>query len=155
MIKSSNHEIPLKDQEKLYRNIFSLLKPGGYFVNLGFIFDNADERDEVRILAKVKDRLAGMKQAEKRRHFIMRDEFYERLDKVGFISVQDKISFNYHISSKIVADNYFSNSPAADIEYRAAHEDCHVLRKNGRIEFKKDETILKLPGEVTIPVKPY
>ena len=154
MIKSANHEIPLEDQEKLYRNIFSLLKPGGYFVNLGFLFDNLDERDEMRMLARVKDRLAGMKQAEKRRHFLMRDEFYQRLEKVGFVSVQAKTSFNYRNSSKVVAENYFSNSPTALDEYRAAHEDCHVLRKNGRIEFKKDEAISKSPGEITIAVKP-
>jgi SAM-dependent methyltransferase len=155
MIKSANHEIPLKDQERLYRNIFSLLKPGGYFVNLGFLFDNLDERDEMRMLARVKDKLAGMKQAEKRRHFLMRDEFYQRLEKVGFVSVQAKTSFNYRNSSKVVADNYFSKSRTAlDIEYRTAHEDFHVLRKNGLIEFKKDEAISKSPGEITFAVKP-
>ena len=156
MIKSSNHEIPLECQRILYKNIFSLLKPGGHFVNLGFLFDNLCERNEVRKLAKVKDKLANMKRAEECRHFLMRDEFYEKLEAVGFNSVQAKTSFNYRISSKIVADNYFEEASrhALNMENQAAQARCQVLRKNGRIEFVKDETLLIFPGEITVARKP-
>jgi len=156
MIKSANHEIPLEHQKILYKNLFSLLKPGGYFVNLGLIFDDLRERNEVCNLVKVKDKLANMKHAEKSRHFLMRDEFYENLEAVGFNSVQAKTSFNYRVSSKIIADTYFEKASrhAFNMENQAAQARCQILRKNGRIEFVKDETFLILPGEITVARKP-
>lgn len=156
MIKSSNHEIPLVSQKSLYKNIFDLLKPGGHFINLGFLFDDENERDEVRELAEVKDKLAGMQRAEKYRHFMMRNELYSRLEDVGFSSIRAGCSFDYRISSKIVADTYFTKASNRhlDIENQAAQARCQTLRRNGRIEFIKDETCLIFPGEITVAQKP-
>ena len=55
VIKSGNHEIPLAKQQQLYHSVFRALKPGGLFINLGFLFDNLQERDEFAEITKVKD----------------------------------------------------------------------------------------------------
>ncbi|MCO6429835.1 MAG: class I SAM-dependent methyltransferase, partial [Deltaproteobacteria bacterium] len=107
LIKSANHEIPLSKQEQLYKNIYNALAPDGLFVNLGFIFDDEDERDELREIARVKDTLAGHMMAVENRHFLMRGEFYDRLRKVGFVEIQTAHAFTYQIRSEIVAKRYF------------------------------------------------
>src|SRR5687768_15919101 len=61
MIKSGNHELPLEAQQQLYTNIFRLLKDGGRFVNLGFLFEDETERNEFRRITRVKDSLAGLR----------------------------------------------------------------------------------------------
>ena len=156
IIKSSNHEIPLECQQIFYQHIFELLQPGGYFINLGFLFNNQNERDEVRKLAAVKDELAGMKQAQKNRYFMMRDELYKCLEAAGFINIQAKINFDYHILSKIVAEYYFDKNIRDDlnIKNQAAQIYSVALRRNERIQFIKDESLLILPGEITIAYKP-
>ncbi len=40
----------LVQQLDLYNNIFRVLKPGGMFINLGFLFDDVEERDQFREL---------------------------------------------------------------------------------------------------------
>jgi SAM-dependent methyltransferase len=57
MIKSGNHEIPLAQQLDLYKQVFQVLKPGGMFINLGFLFDDVEERDQFREFARCKDSL--------------------------------------------------------------------------------------------------
>ena len=88
MIKSGNHEIPLSRQAELYESVYHVLKPGGYFVNLGFLYDDVAERDEFRKLVRFKDRTAGLLDAMRNRHVLTRDEFYARLHQVGFVDVQ-------------------------------------------------------------------
>src|SRR5215510_8045633 len=65
MIKSGNHEIPLNKQLDLYNSIFHVLKPGGMFINLGFLFDDVEERNQFREIARCKDSLAGLHSAVK------------------------------------------------------------------------------------------
>src|SRR5207244_11519669 len=76
MLKSGNHEIPLNQQLALYQSIFRVLKPRGMFVNLGFLFDDVEERDQFRDIARCKDSLAGMQSAVENRNFLTRDELY-------------------------------------------------------------------------------
>jgi SAM-dependent methyltransferase len=63
MLKSGNHEIPLHQQLDLYKSLFRVLKPRGLLVNLGFLFDDGEERDQFRDIARCKDSLAGMQSA--------------------------------------------------------------------------------------------
>jgi len=91
MIKSGNHEIPLGQQLDLYNNIFRALKPGGTFVNLGFLFDDVEERDQFRELTRFKDSLAGLESAVHNRHFLTRDELYTQLQRAGFCTLLTKL----------------------------------------------------------------
>src|SRR5262245_15364383 len=107
MLKSGNHEIPLNQQLDLYKSVFRVLKPKGMFVNLGFLFDDVEERDQFREIARCKDSLAGMHSAVENRHFLTRDELYTRLQQAGFVDIRCGMSVPYTISSLIVTDAYF------------------------------------------------
>src|SRR6266567_3547810 len=85
MLKSGNHELPLNQQLDLCKSVFRVLKPKGMFVNLGFLFDDVEERDQFRDIARCKDSLAGMHSAVENRHFLTRDELYTRLQQAGFV----------------------------------------------------------------------
>lgn len=122
MIKSSNHEIPSSYQLDLYRSIFRVLKPGGLFVNLGMLFDDPQERDELREIARVKDTYANMSDLAKNRHFLTKQEFYGWLTEAGFVDIRCEQSFDYNINSSVVAQQYFSPQSRlrADLEHQAA-----------------------------------
>jgi len=156
LIKSSSHEIPSTLQPELYRSIFRVLRPGGIFVNVGFLFDDTEERREVRELARVKDRLAGMDAAVRNRHFLMREEFYGFLREAGFASIQGEESFQYQIRSQVVAEQYYpaERRTDADLENQVAQIRALTLRKNGRIRFEGTTSILLFPGEITTARKP-
>ena len=155
-IKSANHEIPLKQHETLYKNIFRVLKPGGKYLNLGFLFDRSIERDEFREIARIKDRLASMKQASANRHFLTQDEFYDRMRKAGFISISCCEKFNYAIRSSVVAKQYGKNGNTMQfsVEHQKAQIKAFHMRKNGLISFEGDDSIMRCPGELTVAYKP-
>ena len=107
MIKSGNHEIPLDQQLKIYKSVFHVLKPGGLFINLGFLFDDAGERDEFREVSRSKDSLAGMQSAAENRHFLTRDEFYGRLQEAEFRDILCAAHVPYVIRLSIAIQAYF------------------------------------------------
>ena len=155
IIKSGTHEIPLADQPKMYEQIFRVLKPKGIFVNLGMVFSNENERDEFKIITSVKDKLAGMKNALQNRHFLMKSEFYALLRNAGFINIKNKHNFNYKIHSKIANDAYFKKSDTKQplIALQESQISSLTLRKNNRIVFEGEHSIMFLPGEITIAQK--
>src|SRR5579862_9130418 len=135
LIKSANHEIPLAHQARLYRSVFRVLQPGGSFVNLGMLFDDTKERDELREIARVKDTFAGMHAAVINRYFLTRAELYEFLRDAGFIEVRAAHALEYLIHSQIVAEQYFRTEvrEKTDLEFQAAQIKAITLRKNGRL----------------------
>jgi ubiquinone/menaquinone biosynthesis C-methylase UbiE len=152
MIKSGNHEIPMEQQIDLYRSICRVLKPGGLFINLGFLFDDTEERDQFRELTRFKDRAAGLASAAKNRHFLTREEFYSQLQQVGFVDVRCGMHFHYTIDSSIVVKTYFPEH-----EWECMHADVQaqqakamLLRRRGRIHFQGDNSMMICPGEITI-----
>lgn len=155
LIKSGSHEIPLRLQPELYKSIFRVLKPGGIFVNIGILFDDPNERDEAREIARVKDRLAGMEAAVRNRHFLMREELYGFLRDAGFVSIGIAEAIQYNIRSQVVAEQYWpaERRTSADLEHQAAQLRALTLRKNGRVRFEGTGSILQFPGEITIAHK--
>lgn len=157
VIKSGNHEMPADKQCHLYTSLFRVLKPGGRFINLGFLFNDVQERDEFAEITKVKDSLIGAVDAVANRYFLMRDELYELLDSVGFEEVTGRISFEYVIRSEIVEKEYFSK-PKFDGEaitkLKMAQRRAMTLQQHGRVVFDGEQSIMRLPGEVTVAVKP-
>lgn len=156
LIKSSNHEIPVEDQVRLYGSVFRVLRPGGYFVNLGFLFDDVQERDEFREIARVKDTLAGMNDAARNRYFLTRTEFYGFLRNAGFVDVHTIRGFNYRIRSFVVAEQYFKPEVrlAGDLDHQAAQVRAVALRNAGRIRFEGNSSLMLCPGEITVARKP-
>ena len=156
VIKSANHEIPLDQQERLYGSILRVLKPGGLLVNLGFLFDDAAERDDLREVARVKDTLADMHAAAARRHFLTRDELYSRLGRAGFLEVTAAEAIEYRITSAAVAKHYFARPglEGADAEFQATQARSMALRRHGRLRFEGADSLMVLPGEITVARRP-
>jgi SAM-dependent methyltransferase len=156
LIKSASHEIPCSLQPDLYRSVFRVLRPGGIFINVGFLFDDPTERDEAREIARVKDRLAGMEAAVRNRHFLMREEFYGFLRDAGFVSIGAAESIQYNIRSQVVAEHYWppERRTSADLELQSAEIRALTLRKNGRVRFEGTGSVLLFPGEITTARKP-
>ena len=156
MIKSANHEIPLRKQLDLYNSIFRVLEPGGMFVNLGFLFDDVKERDQFREIARCKDSLAGMHSAVKNRHFLTRDELYTRLQQAGFVDIQCGMPVQYTIRSQVVTHAYFPEHKwdYMHAEFQAQQAKALHLRRKGRIHFQGEGSTMILPGEITIARRP-
>ena len=156
MLKSGNHEIPLHQQLDMYQSIFRVLKPRGLFVNLGFLFDDVEERDQFRDIARCKDSLAGMHSAVDNRHFLTRDELYTRLEQAGFVDIRCGLPVHYTIHSYIVTDAYFSGHHQEDMHaaFQAQQAKAMLLRRNGRIHFQGDSSTMILPGEITLARRP-
>lgn len=156
MLKSGTHEIPLAQQSTLYQNIFNVLKPGGLFVNLGFLFDDNDERDEFRELTRVKDSLAGLQSAVENRHFLTRREFYTRLHEAGFTAVQCGMHVPYTIRSQVAFEQYFPSDVRENMsaEFQSHQARALLLRRRGRIHFQGDDSIMLCPGEITLAWRP-
>ena len=156
MLKSGNHEIPLNQQLALYQSIFRVLKPRGMFVNLGFLFDDVEERDQFRDIARCKDSLAGMQSAVENRHFLTRDELYTRLQQAGFVDIQCGMHVQYTIRSLVVTHAYFPEHKweYMHAEFQAQQAKAMHLRRKGRIHFQGESSTMILPGEITIARRP-
>jgi hypothetical protein len=156
MLKSANHEIPLAQQLAMYQSIFRVLQPQGLFVNLGFLFDDVDERDQFREIARCKDSLAGMHSAVDNRHFLTREELYTRLEQAGFVDIHCGLPVHYTINSLVVTHAYFPQHQWAYMHaaLQAQQAKALHLRRNGRIHFQGDSSTMMLPGEITVARRP-
>lgn len=155
MIKSANHELPLEQQGQLYTNIFKLLREGGRFVNLGFVFDDEAEREEFRRLTRVKDTLAGLRNMARNRHFLTRDEFDDALRAAGFTRVVHREPIVYRLHSQVVAQHYFPAQKRERYEtlLQVAQIKARRMRRAGRIMFDSESSLMLGPGEITVVEK--
>ncbi|MGE3537451.1 MAG: class I SAM-dependent methyltransferase [Candidatus Tectimicrobiota bacterium] len=156
MLKSGTHEIPLERQLELYRSLWNALRPGGLFVNLGFVFDDGDERDEFRDLTRFKDQLAGLESAVHNRHFLTRAELYSRLQEVGFVDIRCGRHVQYTIRTLVGIQSYFPSHAweYAHAEMQAQQARSLLLRRRGYIQFQGDTSIMLCPGEITLATRP-
>jgi ubiquinone/menaquinone biosynthesis C-methylase UbiE len=156
MLKSGNHEIPLSKQLNLYNSIFRVLKPEGMFVNLGFLFDDVEERDQFREIARCKDSLADMHSAVKNRHFLTRNELYTRLQQAGFVDIRCGMHVQYTIRSLVVTRAYFPEHKweYMHAEFQAQQAKAMLLRRKGRIHFQGENSTMIVPGEITVARRP-
>ncbi|NEO76916.1 hypothetical protein [Moorena sp. SIO4G3] len=104
----------------------------------------------------MKDRLIGAMDAVANRYFLMGEELYRFLDLAGFKEAKGHRFFEYVIRSEIVEKEYFSQPKLnnAMVELRAAQERATTLRNHGRILLEANRSTMRLPGEITIAVKP-
>lgn len=155
-IKSANHEIPLSQQAILYKNVFSYLKEGGLFINLGFLFENESERNEFTDITHVKDSLANLTHMVENRHFLTRAEFLQSTKAAGFGKPMISKPIVYTLRSWIAAENYFpeAHRDEYELELHAAQAKARVLRRNGKVVFSGERTTMYIPGEITVFRKP-
>jgi hypothetical protein len=156
MLKSGNHEIPLENQLDLYSNILQALKPGGTFVNLGFLFEDVAERDEFRTITRFKDGQAGLTSAASQRHFLTRQELYTRLQAAGFVDIRCGMYIQYTIHALVDVQAYFPQPEweRMHAELQAQQVKAMALRRAGRILFSGDTSVMLCPGEITVARRP-
>jgi len=154
-IKSGNHELPLELQTLLYTNVFKLLKEKGRFINLGFLFEDEKERQEFRKITRIKDSLAGLRNMVKSRHFLTRREFEAALGQAGFRRILHRSPFVYTLRSSVAAEHYFplERREAFETLLHSAQAKARTMRRNGRIVFERDKSIMFCPGEITVAEK--
>ena len=155
VVKSATHEIPLARQPEMYKTIFESLNNTGTFINLGFVFDDEQEREEFTRITHVKDSMAGLKSMVANRHFLTRQEFYGLLTDAGFTDIRSARPFQYVIRSNIASAHYFSQAERDDMEMKlqVAQVQARVLRRRERIRFNGEHSVMYLPGEITIAKK--
>ncbi len=156
MLKSGTHEIPLESQFLLYQNIFQMLRPGGIFINLGFLFDDVAERDEFREITRVKDQLAGLEYAVSNRYFLTHNELYTRLYQAGFSDIYCAKSCQYSIRSAVAVEAYFATETrdSAHAALLDAQAQASLLCQRGRIQFHEHGSTMICPAEITVARRP-
>lgn len=150
VLKSASHQIPRERQENFFEAVFQALKPGGTFVNLGFLFDDPRERDEFTEITRWKEELGRPPGETIRRHFLTRDELYGFLTQAGFIDVSRRQQLDYAIHSSAIEKAYGT----AGAELQAAQARALALRRAGRIRFERDHSLMMLPSELTVCRRP-
>ncbi len=155
-IKSGNHEIPRERQAALYEAAYRVTRPGGLFVNLGFVFDDEEERREFTEITRVKDAIVGMKDAVVNRYFLTRTELHDLLARAGFVDIRSAQEFTYTIRSEVVEREYFSRDgmEAANLDLQASQARAMALRRRRRILFEDDRSVMIAPGEITVARRP-
>lgn len=156
LIKSANHELTLEQQSIMYKNVFEMLKPSGLFINLGFTHDTNEEQREFKKIARTKDSLAGLYTMAKNRHFPTKAEVHSGFKSAGFLDVKVAEPITYTIKSDVVAQHYFKDEKRKlyEIAFQASQIRASQLRQAGKIQFYKDNSVMRLPGEITIGRKP-
>jgi hypothetical protein len=125
-------------------------------VNLGFLFDDATERDEFRVITRFKDSQAGLESAAQKRHFLTRSELYTRLQEAGFVDIHCRMNLQYTIRTLVGVQAYFPQ-PEWDrmhAELQAQQAKALTLRRKGRIQFYGDTSVMLCPGEITVARRP-
>jgi len=122
------------------------------FINLGFLFDDIEERNQFQELTRFKDSLAGLQSAVHNRHFLTRDELYTRLQQAGFVDVRCGRHVSYTIRTLVGIQAYFPQHEweHAYAEMQAQQAKAMILRRAGRISFHGDSSVMICPGEITV-----
>jgi len=99
------HEVPLHKKEKIFKKIYSILKPGGHVI---FWNPDLNENDHsfYKNTIRKKDELAKFNNLVKNRHFLLNSELVTHLENAGFSDIEKLFDFNYdlHTSLRLKAE---------------------------------------------------
>ncbi|MEN2281653.1 class I SAM-dependent methyltransferase [Algoriphagus sp. SE2] len=138
------HEIPKSDKEKVFNNIYSLLKPGGrvYFWKPDLSEKNYDFYR--RVIAK-KDQLADFENLAKERDFLLNTELEAHLANSGFQEISKLFDFDYilHTDRRLVSE--FRNETKKLLEWNDFVKKEHErLNQTGFTPIKEDKSINRI-----------
>lgn len=133
VIKMGVHEVPKEEQEKLFAEIYRILKAGGKFVIWELALDEETQKVFQDIIRK-KDELAGFDKLVKNRYFPRHEELRELFEKAGFTDVRD----HYEI--------FYEPSTLGRKEELVSKERKQLIEQKGEI-LVEDEEHLKTLGE--------
>ena len=98
VIKMGLHEVPKKEQFKVAKKAFEVLKPHGKFI-IWDIMLNKDNQSLFQKIIRKKDELADFTLLVKERYFFTEDEFLEVVKSAGFLKIKDFHTIRYRFSS--------------------------------------------------------
>ena len=99
VIKMGLHEAPKKEQLKIAKEVYKILKPSGKFI-VWDIFLNDQTQHFFQDVIRKKDELAGFDMLTKERYFFREDEFLDTMKKANFSKIKEFHTFQYRFSSK-------------------------------------------------------
>jgi ubiquinone/menaquinone biosynthesis C-methylase UbiE len=138
------HEIPKSEKEKVFDNIYSLLKPGGrvYFWKPDLTEKNFDFY--TKVIAK-KDQLANFENLANERAFLLNTELEAHLAHSGFQEISKLFDFDYilHTDRRLVSE--FRNETQKLIEWNNFIKEEHeALNQKDITAIKEDKSINRI-----------
>ena len=108
VIKMGLHEVPKKEQVKVAKKVFQILKPNGKFI-VWDIMLNKDNQTLFQDVIRKKDELAGFDMLTRERYFFREDEFLETIKKAGFSKIKEFHTISYRFSSRKMLESELHN----------------------------------------------
>ena len=99
IIKMGLHELPKLEQEKVFTEMYRILKPGGKFITWELSL-NQDTQEIFQDVLRKKDELSGFEALVKNRYFQRHDELTKMFEEAGFKDVQDEHNIRYVFNPK-------------------------------------------------------
>ena len=128
------HEVPKKEQPKLFAEVYRIIKPGGKFVIWELALDEENQRIFQDVIRK-KDELAGFTDLVKNRYLPRHDELRELFAQTGFVDVKDHFEMLYEPSTLGRKDELVSKDRK------------HILGQQGQIFLADEERLKQLSEE--------
>lgn len=132
IIKMGLHENPKESQEKIAREVFRVLKPGGKFVVWELYLNNLTQPIFQSFIHK-KDELAGFDTLTQKRYFPRADEIMSSITSSGFENFIEHYIFNPVLETKVRLSELISR----EIKERGLVESNEELKRLGEQRLKE------------------
>lgn len=109
IFKSSMHEIPLEKSAQLHSTVYSLLNPGGYFVDWDVHTPKEEDADFLRRWVNIKDTVAGLEDLVKNRHIYTEVFITKSMEQAGFKNIVIPHRFFYTVSVSKMSKMYWAD----------------------------------------------
>jgi len=131
ILKMGIHEVPKKDQIKIFKEIFRILKPKGKFVTWELAL-NKDNQEFFQKIIRRKDKLSGFISMSKNRYFPTHLETIHNFKLSGFEKVRD------------VYTKYYYPDPKLRFQELVSKERAKIIKDKGNISKGDQEKLDKL-----------
>jgi len=131
ILKMGVHEVPKKDQIKIFKEIFRILKPKGKFVTWELALTDDNQEFFQKIIRK-KDELSGFQSMKENRYFPKHSETIQNFKSSKFEKIQDVYTKYYHPNPKLRFHELVSK------------ERAEIIKESGNISKKDQEKLNEL-----------
>jgi len=153
VIKMGIHELPKLEQEKVFAEMYRILKPGGKFITWELSL-NQDTQKPFQDILRKKDELSGFEALVQKRYFQRHDELVKMFEEAGFKEVKDEHNIRYTFNPKGRIEELVSKDRVQLLKEKDSlsaedEQNLHQLgqeRVNALIEYIR-EKVADLPEE--------